>query len=839
MLENFIYAKQKSLFEEKLNNGEVLDEAIVFIEDTKEIWNHGTYFATGKSAEEIENIVASSETVQDIMEQIAVDVINNSGKQDIIEDLDTIRSGAELGATALQPGNGDGTKFLADDGTYKEVTVPTKISELEDDISIVTLNDSTPLVQNLAGDELIPIKQNGENKAVSAADLVKGAKELFIITPNSEGEFPTILTKDYLNSGMPVINAGGAYLTKSFTRTVIDMGATYYEDYYIVNPAFKSGEKAVVLIATYRPNKPDNPVSINVASEENMIPLFYNGDGTKFLADNGEYKIPGEIISILYSDLINLKNNSQLIPGQKYRITDYVTTVSQNGVTSLEHPFDIVVTALNQQDISTEASAMQNESDTYFSTSDLSKWKLWYIPQVSTITNIILDVSSLGNPQSTITLQNTDDPFIYNDIEYFAYKGSFQGIVVYVLSETAITSVDQSFIFVLINPSDGSIVELSEDIFITSVDIINPPEKGKIIRMIDEYENDCPYDFKNIKFDDYFTFAHPDIMDVDLSLSGVAHHNTIMSFLDDVNTIPINIFKSTGSIYLNKIGFSGNNNIIENSSGNLSDIYIGNNSCNNIIDGNYSAMPTYTISPSATTSIYIGNNSCSNIISGNSIHVGNNSSNNRIDRSICTKIGDNSNNNDLDLSSGTDLGNDCSDNKLFYSYRCVLIYSSKNNLSKYSDSCYLFSSDENIIKGSDNIFKNASGNTVKGSNNIFESYASSNVINGSCCTFKQYASSNKISQVSDGSIPRHWISNIIFDEGCSGNILWNEEYDSEESDKEDQYCNYEMKNIHITRGVKSSTIYIPSDALNSDCEIKIAKNSKGEIKIYCEADLIN
>lgn len=44
MLNNFIYAKQKSLFEEKLNAGEVLDEAIVFIEDTKEIWNHGTYF---------------------------------------------------------------------------------------------------------------------------------------------------------------------------------------------------------------------------------------------------------------------------------------------------------------------------------------------------------------------------------------------------------------------------------------------------------------------------------------------------------------------------------------------------------------------------------------------------------------------------------------------------------------------------------------------------------------------------------------------------------------------------------------------------------------------------
>lgn len=45
MLENFIYSQKKSLFLEQLNAGNILDEAIVFIEDTGEIWNHGTYFA--------------------------------------------------------------------------------------------------------------------------------------------------------------------------------------------------------------------------------------------------------------------------------------------------------------------------------------------------------------------------------------------------------------------------------------------------------------------------------------------------------------------------------------------------------------------------------------------------------------------------------------------------------------------------------------------------------------------------------------------------------------------------------------------------------------------------
>lgn len=44
MLNNFIYAETKDLFLEQLNAGNILDEAIVFIEDTKEIWNHGSYY---------------------------------------------------------------------------------------------------------------------------------------------------------------------------------------------------------------------------------------------------------------------------------------------------------------------------------------------------------------------------------------------------------------------------------------------------------------------------------------------------------------------------------------------------------------------------------------------------------------------------------------------------------------------------------------------------------------------------------------------------------------------------------------------------------------------------
>lgn len=64
MLSNFIYARTKSLFEEKLNNGEILNTAIVFIEDTSEIWNNGTYFATPTSETEVRSII------QDVVNEV-------------------------------------------------------------------------------------------------------------------------------------------------------------------------------------------------------------------------------------------------------------------------------------------------------------------------------------------------------------------------------------------------------------------------------------------------------------------------------------------------------------------------------------------------------------------------------------------------------------------------------------------------------------------------------------------------------------------------------------------------------------------------------------------------
>lgn len=132
------------------------------------------------------------------------------------------------------------------------------------------------------------------------------------------------------------------------------------------------------------------------------------------------------IIKVTYLELKNLRDSGNLITGQQYRITDYVTTTIQDGTQSAGHPFDIIVTALNENTLSENASAIQHEGDTYFMNSNLSAWKLKY---------------SLDN-----------------NIEIFGW-------------------VDDNC-------------------------------KGVIYEMVDEFDNDLPYDFKNIQFKRYSTSGY-------------------------------------------------------------------------------------------------------------------------------------------------------------------------------------------------------------------------------------------------------------------------------------------------------------------------------------------
>ena len=96
MLNNFIYAQSKAMFEERL--AEVPNDAIVFIEDTKEIWTHGTYFDCSTLDP---NIIPNLQTEIDELKGI---VDNNISDGDEVSSL-TLKPGCKIGSFSVDSDN--------------------------------------------------------------------------------------------------------------------------------------------------------------------------------------------------------------------------------------------------------------------------------------------------------------------------------------------------------------------------------------------------------------------------------------------------------------------------------------------------------------------------------------------------------------------------------------------------------------------------------------------------------------------------------------------------------------------------------------------------------------
>lgn len=86
--------------------------------------------------------------------------------------------------------------------------------------------------------------------------------------------------------------------------------------------------------------------------------------GVKFedLTEELQHSLP-KYIETTYSELKSLRDNSQLIPGCWYRITDYECTTIQENTKSAGHKFDILVLATSVNTLSEEAKAIQHEGD--------------------------------------------------------------------------------------------------------------------------------------------------------------------------------------------------------------------------------------------------------------------------------------------------------------------------------------------------------------------------------------------------------------------------------------------------------------------------------------------
>ena len=350
--------------------------------------------------------------------------------------------------------------------------------------------------------------------------------------------------------------------------------------------------------------------------------------------------------------------------------------------------------------------------------------------------------------------------------------------------------------------------------------------KGVIYRMIDEFNNDVPYDFKNIQFArDWSTIAPG------LGLPGTIYCYTFSGFIEGFGE---NTTASDESVKTKERMESFGNNVIRTrqSSGicSLNNIifvtdcvaekveHYGNSFGNNCYNNTFS---------SGCYSNTLGNNCYNNTFSSGCHHntFGGNCYNNtfgtgchyntldfdcyeNVFRDDCNgnTFRDNCNNNTFGTSCGHNtfgdycqyntFGNYCQYNTFGYDYR--------NNV--FGDDCT----------------RNTFGPDCY--ENTFGTGCYSNTF-GSNCQYIKFAS-NK-----EATTKYTYYRNNRFGDECKHIVFTGTETASSNSQVQNYNFAYRLQGTHAT--------YLTIDGVrNRTFETKVAQNSNGELKIYCEADLI-
>ena len=429
-------------------------------------------------------------------------------------------------------------------------------------------------------------------------------------------------------------------------------------------------------------------------------------------------------MNVTYNELSDLISNSQLIPGQNYRITDYVTTTSQEYSISECNRFDIIVTAITNNVISDDAKAINCEGDTYFNTQNLSSWVIKY--------------------------------YFYNDISKFKWADS-----------------------------EGT---------------------GVIYYMKDEYGNEAPYDFKNIRFQNannssnlnyYYTFSEvidDVIYDKSLNTRGVSCYNNIIRtyHVNQVQTLNRIIFVNKGSgysCYGNQFGINCYNNTFTS---NCTNNKLGNHCKANIFGDNFQTNKL--------------NNNCSNNVFNNYCYY-------------------------------NSFGNNCCDNN-FGNY-C--------DYNSFGNNCY-----ENALGGycNSNFFGNDCYNNTLGSynyNNSFSNYCYYNTLGTSCysnsfgnsCNYNKFGNNCSYSTLENDcryitfgsslSSVSHYYAHNSFGSGVQYFVLKSNDTASSGT---------QVQHVRVANGIKGSSSSPVSVTVSRTLsyETKIAYNSSGTLKKFCSGD---
>lgn len=228
---------------------------------------------------------------------------------------------------------------------------------------------------------------------------------------------------------------------------------------------------------------------------------------------------------VTWQQLKDLRDSGKLVAGMKYRMIDYDTYTSQADTESAMHPFDLILTALDNKTLSEECSAIHSARDVdgYYYGVNLEAWDVRYclgndtkrfawalepglqigiegnkvnIPQVSFLEQLFNEqYQAIDIPQDTFGMYVDGDSGIE---QWMIFRSPvIDNCIAEVIYYNA-TSVDLQFTEDFYLPPKSGIVLQTQTIPVTQLNKFDNAGKGVIYRIIDEFSNDVSYDWTNI-----------------------------------------------------------------------------------------------------------------------------------------------------------------------------------------------------------------------------------------------------------------------------------------------------------------------------------------------------
>ena len=459
-------------------------------------------------------------------------------------------------------------------------------------------------------------------------------------------------------------------------------------------------------------------------------------------------------VKATYEEMTEMRDQGKLIPGQLYRITDYVTTTAQAETQSAGHPFDIIVMATAADALSEDALAVRHEGDTYFKDANIEAWRLKYTLDNDYDRFAWCQRESIVISNQEYLRSESDDvsganyPYCWKHDNTKRYTNT--------LTPTAGTDV-----------AKGNTAGTGTNYQIQTVNHIDGTQRGVIYWMQDEWGNECPYDFKNIMFKRYKITATSKIVEGQEVLADLK--DTYLGFRQLVQN-------GTGQLYPQNCTMSTSDTrwsfaLSLNGTQDLT-LQVGHHCTGNVVEpcffGSKQYLNNVTLQATGST-----DDSYNNHIDGtsHSISMGSGCYNNTLTQGShsCT------------------LSSDSSYNTLSSSYNNTLSINSYNNTLSSSESNTLSSSESNTLSSSgsntlssswyntlssnsyNNTLSSSSNNTLSSSNRNTLSSSGSNTLSSSYNnTLSSDSSYNTLSSSYNNTLSSNFFAELI---GCYNAVL--------------------------------------------------------------------